>query len=91
MYLACKVNECDRVKVRDILNVLSFTANERRSIADAEERLDYTKLSHLAKYAPTNEISLADYSILREKVLSEEQRLIRTLNFNFKRYGQQAL
>ena len=94
------MNEFELVKIRDIINVVQFTTlktteEEIPTVKGDDEMLDeQAHHKQLLAQVVTGEsrISMADYSIVRERILDQEQALIRLLNFQFSpRKGEAAI
>ena len=77
LYLAAKVNEFELVKIRDIINVVQFTMLSPESTLDQMEDSDLDEQAMhkqlLAKVVTgDSRISMADYAVVRERILEQE-------------------
>ena len=75
LYLSAKVNEHEQAKIRDIINVVQFTLNSQ---SDPDEDDDL-----FVQFRAQPRITLPEYAKVRQRILEQEQTLIRLLNFDF--------
>ena len=75
LYLSAKVNEYEQAKIRDIINVVQFTLNSQGDPDDDDELF--------AQFRGQPRITLPEYAAVRQRILEQEQSLIRLLNFDF--------
>jgi hypothetical protein len=80
--LSQKVNETEVAKIRDILNAVTLSSqppdineSENQAVADLQ-RIG---------------LSYADYPALRDMVLTEEQNVVKAINFDFTRRTEQMM
>ena len=99
MYLAAKVHEFELVKIRDIINVVQYSISQESYSSLEDDHAD-VEMDEAARHKQLlaqvvtgdSRISMADYAIVRERILEQEQALIRLLNFKFSpRKGEVAI
>ena len=92
IFVACKVQE-EQVRIRDIVNVVYFEKRRKQIIEEnLDEEKEYIEQLKREDYSDNKtlihtmyNVSLDNYVILKNDILSAEQHLLRILSYNLKK------
>ena len=92
IFLACKVQE-EQIRIRDIVNVVYFEKRRKKIIEEnLVEEKEYIEQLKKEDYSDNKtlihtmyNVSLDNYVILKNDILSAEQHLLRILSYNLKK------